>query len=412
MEIFIVQALYLLRPMLNAEWVQWRLLGFGFFELAAILLFLAVAAAFALKTLKKDRQPVSGVEIWAALLIVWITISYIVHIEISSVSQYAKFTIPLMTYIMLKRILPDRSVHVRVIFLMLVGFLFPFIISALMIYQGEGLHEVVYWTGLERYKGAYQDAHNMGHNAGFALMLTAVYVAFRKSQRAPLSRAEIMVLATVAFLGVYLLYAAQARNVYFGVIAFFAVLLYFYDRRILALFGVLLIALIVVFWSQISVIFFDFLDFTDPSGRDAIGSGRLKFWTWALEVWRQAPLLNQLTGLGVKYPEVSPTQMPKFGTFVDGTIRPWPDPHNDWLFVLLSLGAIGLAILVGLFGSMLRAILSIHGKEKFALLGLFAAVVMMNALSNSYIVRFQLFQMFFMLMVYVDLKSTKVNEKV
>jgi hypothetical protein len=36
----------------------------------------------------------------------------------------------------------------------------------------------------------------------------------------------------------------------------------------------------------------------------------------------------------------------------------------------------------------------------------------MNGLSNSYITRFQMFQMFFMLMVYVDLKSTEVNEKV
>ena len=163
MEIFIVQALYLLRPMLNAEWAQWRLLGFGFLELAAILLFLALAAAFTLKTLQKDRQPVSGVEIWAALLIVWITISYIVHIEISSISQYAKFIIPLMTYIMLKRILPDRSVHVRMIFLMLVGFLLPFILSAIITSQGEGVHQVVYWTGLERYRGVYPNAHNMGH---------------------------------------------------------------------------------------------------------------------------------------------------------------------------------------------------------------------------------------------------------
>jgi hypothetical protein len=137
MEIFIVQLLYLLRPMLNAELVDWGLLGFNFFELVAILLFLALAAAFALKTLRKDRQPVSGVEIWAALLIGWITISYVVHIDISSVTTYAKFVIPLVTYILLKRILPDRSTHVRMIFLMLVGFLLPFIMSAIITYKGK-----------------------------------------------------------------------------------------------------------------------------------------------------------------------------------------------------------------------------------------------------------------------------------
>jgi hypothetical protein len=95
MEIYIVQLLYLLRPMLNAELVDWGLLGFNFFELVAILLFLALAAAFYLKMLQKTRHPVSGVEVWAALLIGWVTISYIVHIEISSVATYAKFVIPL-----------------------------------------------------------------------------------------------------------------------------------------------------------------------------------------------------------------------------------------------------------------------------------------------------------------------------
>jgi hypothetical protein len=28
-------------------------------------------------------------------------------------------------------------------------------------------------------------------------------------------------------------------------------------------------------------------------------------WTWALEYWRQAPLLNQLTGMGVTYWEAA-----------------------------------------------------------------------------------------------------------
>jgi O-antigen ligase len=418
MEISIVQLLYLLRPMLNAKLVDWGLLGFNFFELAAILLFLALAAAFYLRILHKTRhpRPVSGVEVWAALLIGWVTISYIVHIEISSVATYAKFVIPLMTYIMLRRILPDRPTHVRMVFLMLVGLLFPFIISALMIYQGEGLHEVVYWTGLERYKGAYIDAHNLGHNAGFALMLAVVYVSLRKSQRVPLRWAEIMVLAMIAFLGTYLVFAPQVRSVYWGLIACFTVVLYFYDKRALAAFVVVLIGLILAFWSQIAVVFYDFIDPPDLGpDLEAIGSGRKSMWTWALEFWRRAPLLNQLTGMGVTYWDASvarPGRMPRFGAFFDGTLPPWPDPHNDWLYILLSLGLIGLAIFVGLFGAILRAILRIRGKEKFALLGLFLAVMFMNVLSNSYIVRFQMFQMFLMLMVYVDLKSSEVNGKV
>ncbi|MFO7904335.1 MAG: O-antigen ligase family protein [Pirellulaceae bacterium] len=410
MEIFSVQLLYLLRAMLNAQLVNWGLLGFNFFELIAILLFLALAAAFSLKALHKNRHPVSAVEIWAVVLIGWITISYILHAEVSSISQYAKFIIPLMTYILLKRILPDRSAHVRMIFLMLIGFLLPFFMSAIMTYQGEGVGHVVYWTGLERYQGVYSDVHMMGHNAALAIMVTVVYVALRKCQKVPLGWVELILMATVFILGLYLLYASQVRNAYVGLFVFFVVVFYFYDKRILAYFFVLSAAVILLYWSQVSIIFYDFLDPPNVSSDvEAIGSGRKTMWTWALERWHQAPLLYQLTGMGNVPGEFAMTR-PRFGTLVDGTIRPWADPHNDWLYVLLSLGLIGLAIFAGLFASILRAILSVTGKQKFALLGLFLAVMMMSGMSNSYLTRFTLFQMFFMLMVYVDLRSTDVSE--
>ena len=410
MEIYIVQLLYLLRPVLNAELVNWRALGFGLFELAAILLFLALAVAFLLKSLQKRRQPVSGVEVWAALLIVWITISYVVHVDISSMSTYAKLVIPLFTYVLLKRILPDRGAHVQMVLLMLIGFLLPFIMSAVTTYQGEGLRSISYWTGLERYGGVYTGTHSMAHNAGFAMMSTVVYVALRKGQNLPLRWAEILVLATVFVLGAYLLSAAHVRNVYLGVVIFFAVTLYYYDKRLLALFVVSAIAFVGYSWATVSLIFFDFLDPPDLGpDLDAAGSGRLSMWTWALEAWRQAPLLNKFTGMGVDIP-MSVSQ-PTYGVFYDGTLRPWSDPHSDWLFILLSLGLIGLVLFVSLFGSILQAILNIPGKERFALLGLFAAVVAMSAMSNSYITRFQMGQMFFMLMVYVDLRCIETSKK-
>ena len=412
MEIYIVQLFYLLRPMLNAELVQWGILGFNFFELVAILLFLALAAAFAIKILQKSREAVSHVEVWAALLIGWITISYIVHIEISSMTTYAKFVMPLATYILLKRILPDRSTHVRMIFLMLVGFLFPFIMSAIMTYRGEGIAQVVYHTGFERYKGAYANIHSMGHNTGFAIMATFVYVALRKSQKVALRWSEIIVLSIIVSIGIYLLYAGQVRTAILGLVAFLVIASYFFDKRVLALLIVLSIALVAYFWSDVRMMFYDIIN-PEDWGRDpeAVASGRKMMWTWALEFWREAPLLYQLTGMGVTVSGLPPLRQPLFGTFVDGTIRPWPDPHNDWLYVLLSLGLIGLAIFIGLFASILRGILGIPGKEKFALLGLFVAIVIMVGASNSYISNFTMFQMFLMLMVYVDLKSTEVEKK-
>ena len=402
MEIFFVQLLYFLRPMLNAELVTWRFLGFSFFELAALLLFLLLAASFSLKLLHKSRDPVSGVELWAALLIVWCTISFFVHIEISRGSDYVKLILPLVTYILIKRILPDRSAHIRMIFLMLIGFLLPFVISAVMTYQGEGLGKVIYWTGTERYKGVYDNIHNMGHNAGFAMMLAIIYLAIKRSQKLPLHWAEQLVLAAVFFIGVYLLYATQTRNVYLGVLLFFFVTLFLYSKRALAVSVIVAIVFVAYFWDAVSTIFFDFVDpqYTGEQFERA-GSGRLSMWTSALEAWREAPLLHQITGMGIAFPGHR-TAGP--GS-IEATVAPWGDPHNDWLFALMALGWVGLTIFVGLFASIFQAILKIPGKEKFAFLGLLAAVVMMNAFSNAYISRTTMAQLFFMLIVYVDLRS-------
>jgi len=407
MEIFLVQLLYLLRPMLNAELVDWRLLGFGFFELAAILLFLALVAAFSLKLLRKTREPISGVEVWVALLIVWVTISYLVHIEISSISAYARWVIPLITYILLKRILPDRSAHVRMVFLMLVGFLFPFIMSAILTYQGQGLDKVVYWTGTERYSGAYANIHNMAHNAGFAIMLAGTYFLVRKSQATSLRWVEVTVLVTVFLVGMYLLYHTHTRTLYLGLAVFFFVVLFFYSKRALALTTVILIALVAYFADSVSTIFFDFVDpqYTGESFERA-GSGRLSIWSRTLDVWRDAPVLHQLTGMGV----ISPGHRTGAPGSIEATVPPWGDPHNDWLFALMSLGLIGLTILIGLFASLFQAILRIPGKEKFAFLGLLAAVMVMNVASNSYISRMTMAQLFFMVIVYADLRPVRAGK--
>ena len=386
--------------MLNAELVNWGALGFGFFDLAAILLFLALAVAFLLKSLQKTCQPVSGVEVWAALLIGWITISYVVHVDISSMSTYAKLVIPPLTYIMLKRLLPDRSAHIRMLFLMLIGFLLPFIMSAVMTYQGEGLGQVVYWTGLERYRGVYANIHNMAHNAGFAIMLAITYLVIRQNETAPLRWIELSVVATVFSVGPYLLYAAQVRNVYLGLAIFFFVVTFFYNKRAFGLFVLLSIVFLSYFWEAVAAIFFDVLDpefFEEKASR----GGRLGMARQALDAWSAAPFLNQLTGMGVIMHGMGQLSGPVFAA-----VQPWEDPHNDWLYVLMSVGLIGLGIIIGLFASIFRAVLRIRGKEKFALLGVFLAVVLMNVFSNSYITRFSMFQMFFMLMVYADLRST------
>jgi O-antigen ligase len=407
MEILLVKLLYFAKPLLNAELFAWSLFGFGFFELAAMLLFLLLVGAFGLNFMQKARDPVSAVEVWAILFIVWSTISYLVHIEISVAASFIKITMPIMVYLMLKKIIPDRATYVRMVFLMLIGFLVPFLISAVTTHQGQGLEMTLYWTGVERYRGVYGDIHSMAHNAGFAIMLTGTYLALRNSQKAPLNWAEVTVLALVFLVGVYLLFHTHARTLYVGLGVFLFVTLFFYSKKALALSVIFIIALVAYFSEAVGIIFFDFVDpqYTGEHFERA-GSGRLTVWTESLDAWRNAPFLNQLTGMGLGNTDT----VRAHGTIEDA-VRPYGDPHNDWLFALMSLGLLGVGILVGLLASILRAILRIDGKEKFAFLGLFAAVIVMNLLSNSYISRVTMAQLFFMVMVYVDLREGPIARR-
>lgn len=400
MELFFVQLLYIFRPILNVELVTWSALGFGFFELAAILLFALMAVGASLRLLHKNPVPVSSVEVWAALLIGWITISLLINLEYSSIAHYAQIILPPLTYILLKRILPDRATHIRLLFLMLIGFLLPFAISAGMTFRGDGLAMTIYWTGTERYRGAYANIHNMAHNAGFAMMLTVVYFSLRRTQGVSLKWAEALVLWIVFVLGAYLLFHTHVRTVYVGLAVFLLVVLFFHSKWLLALVLLISLAMLAYFWQAFSTIFFDVVE-PLATGEDfeRAGSGRIAMYTQAVATWWNAPFINQLTGIGIG----NTTRATGAFGGIEDAVHPWRDPHNDWLYVLLSTGLIGLTLFLGLFVSIFKKIIKIQGHAKITLLGLLSAVIVMNLLSNSYVSRVALAQMFFMLIVYAEL---------
>ncbi len=408
MEALLLQVFYLLRPLLNARWFDLSLLGFSFFELAGLFLTFLLGVAFASSLMRSNRVPVSAIEIWAAILMLWIAVVSFLHPSLTDLSTVAKWVLPLLTFIFLRRILIDRSSLVPLVYLLVLGFAIPFSASVFLTVQGEGLDQVVYWTGTERYQGVYSGIHEMGHNSAFAMMLVVIYVAICKTRGIDISNLRYLVLAAIFFSAAYLLFHTHLRTAYLGLAVFAAVTLAFCGIRYL--FAGLIAAVIALafLWPTVSTIFFDVLnpEYTG-AGFERAGSGRIGIWINNLEIWLAAPLEYKVAGLGI-------------GNYIGNRIPLVSDPfpqirnsHNDWLQALMEMGIVGFGLIAGLFLAIFNRILQHKGTERAAFLGFFAAVVAMNLMSNSYLQRVALGQMFFMVIVYVDLYGRRVpNGKV
>jgi O-antigen ligase len=124
-------------------------------------------------------------------------------------------------------------------------------------------------------------------------------------------------------------------------------------------------------------------------------------WSHNLAIFAKLPIDRQLAGVGI-------------GNFMGNSFAAdiqasskltmnhvW-NSHNDFLEMLMEIGIIGLLLTLVLYVAIGRAILRLPGKGRHGFLALFLAVVVMNILSNSYIARFGLAQMFFMLLVYIE----------
>jgi len=119
-------------------------------------------------------------------------------------------------------------------------------------------------------------------------------------------------------------------------------------------------------------------------------SGRIELWRHNINVFGELPLHMKLLGVGIgnEWKKVQKTQ-----TVVVGS-------HNDFLQVLMMQGIIGLFLYLWLYGILMLKILfsEVNKHIKIIFVGFLVAVLVMNFVSNSYIARFQMAQLFWLFM--------------
>ena len=72
--------------------------------------------------------------------------------------------------------------------------------------------------------------------------------------------------------------------------------------------------------------------------------------------------------------------------------------HNDFLGLLMTLGIIGFLLYIAILASCLRDVInsSLETRGKFFFFGFLISIIFMNFVSNSYLSRVQLSQVFWM----------------
>lgn len=409
MEYFLLQAFALFRPMMFID-TALEIGGFSLFELAGIALFSALVFAFLYRAAVVQSIAISSVDTWIMAFVGWCIAAFLVHYEDSSIKALAGLVFPPLTYIIAKNFL-NRERYVRILMLLLTGFVVPLAMSAALIASGTGVEYVSYWTGIPRYKGAYSNSHNFGHSMTLLLMVMMAYLAMRwRSEQSNRNKINVfrlgILLAPIAATAVYCAYMAAVRTAVVGFLVFLGVYLYSYSRKLFMTVAIMLSLATVAFSSVLVPVFLADVEKISAGewGVEQMGSGRFAIWQGKLTAFSELPLDRLIAGIGLG------NRMQQLGSTSD--YAPGLDSHSDYLEIMVTTGVVGLALVLILYLVLFRQIMRMQGWEKYLLLAVFLAVIIMNFLSNSYIARYGLGQIFFLMMTYAELPGRSEARRV
>lgn len=384
--------------------VQYALGGLNLFEILTIALTFLLLILATINAFRGRGVHLSPIDIAIVMLVAWCSTVALIYPENTDFKAYVKLVLPPITFMVLKRAISTQQQYLSLLRLMICGFAIPIALSAYAIYEGKGLAARIFWTGLERYSGVYNGIHTMGHNMGFLIMCVCIYLMLRERRMKDLATRIPMASFLLILCGaaLYCLFHGQVRTVYVGLFVFFAIVLIQYSKRWFMLFLGAVVVSLVMFASIYSTVFFDVVDvFSGHRDVKEAGSGRPLIWQHNLKVFVNLPVDQKIAGVGIGNYLTDPFRDINAADKITSE-HVW-NSHNDYLEMLMEIGVVGLLLTTWLYVVIAKRALQMERRGRIVFLGLLCAVAVMNVLSNSYIARFGLAQMFFMVLTYMEI---------
>lgn len=401
MEAFIIASFFFLQGVFCID-TGVKVVGVDLFDMASLMSSGLLVLLWLARAARRQTQPLSAIDITILLFCGWCFFASLLYIETSLLRDVVKFTLAPLTYIFMKSLLFNCRHYKKCLYLLILGLSIPTIISTVMVARGIGLDKVDYWTGLARYQGIFVNPHNFGHTMAFLAMAIVLYCGLHGTgqellfAKVPLNKK--IVLSVIGFIALYCLYQSYVRTAWVGLFVFACSLTFFMSRK---KFAILLLTAVVVTALSIpllKLVFYDVVEVAEGK-RDTenIGSGRPYIWKHNLIQFSQVGLDRQLAGVGIGN---------RVGIFREehNSDNIW-NSHNDFLEVMIQTGIVGLCLFCSIQYFFFRRILSLRRRERYFFISFFISVMVMNFLSNSYVVRFSIGQMYYMVMAYIESKS-------
>lgn len=391
MELILLQIAAFIRPLASMEYAEplFAALGVGLFGLLLGGLLIRAAVQQTLRF--------STVDTFVVAFSIWALTGTAIYYQDARVGELLKLVLPILSYTVVKNIVPDREAYRRLVVWILVGFSIPAILSVALIALNHpsAVDMVNYWTDVTRWKGVYTHSHNLGHSMTLFLMTIVLYLSLRERAGSPGSwarRATNGALLAAAAVAAFGLYMSQVRSAVLGLMVFFALYTFLTHKRVFLLAAGATTVIAVATLPYWFAAMFPELDLrrrgVEVDTLD-LGSGRPRFWLNDLSIYGQLPLDQKLAGVGAGVTYVESAQGELLG-------------HNDWLGLLTQTGLIGLLLFVGLQIAVLRTIFRMPAPARHVFLALFAAVNVMMAVSNSYVWRIQVAHLYYILLAFIE----------
>lgn len=394
MELLLIKLVALLRPLASMEQAEavFEILGVGIFAMAVAGTLISVAV--------RRELFLTTIDLVILAFVAWCLAGYVIYFDPAKTSGLVKLLLPLLTYILVKNVVSEHGQYTRLLFWIIAGFAVPTFLSAALIAirHPSAIDMVLYWTGVSRWEGVYTHSHNLGHSMTLLVMTLVLYVTLRDSDRGAHSLARKMENVALVLLGataLYCLYMSQVRSAVLGFLVFLAIYGYAQSKK-LFLIGAVVFAVVAVatmpFWFGVLLHELDPGRIGGAQDLTAVGSGRLSGWSTDIAVFAGLPIDQKIAGVGIGVNETEAGEL--FG-------------HNDWLRLLIDTGIVGFFLFVVVQILILKTILRLPLRERYAYLALFAAVNLMMAVSNSYTLRIQVSQIYYMVLAFVQIPVSR-----
>jgi len=401
MELLLLNLVALFRPLMSIKYVE------STFEIIGVGLFGALVAGMLVHTALTKSLRLSAIDGIIAAFTIWCVCIYVIYFEYANASDVAKLLIPLFGYMVVKNVVDDHYKYTRLLLWIIVGFSIPTIASAALIATGNpyAIETILYYSGLARWEGVYTGSHTLGHSMTLFVMTMVLYITLRRNAEGntaqPSRQVQNILLGVLSALALYCLYMSQVRSALLGLLTFAVIYLYHYSKKLLIL-GAISLAVIAVLTIQ------QWLPALSPEyaatqkGVDVdmmdMGSGRPTRWKNDIMTFANAPIDQKIAGFGI-------------GARGEDLSRPGERlyGHSDWLEILTQTGLVGLILFATLQILFLKAIFRMPRTERFAFLALLAAVNVMMVVSNSYVWRIQVCQLYYMILAFIEVPANRVQ---